>query len=83
MDKEFLAFASMASILSGGGNRGAIHPVDDATDISKGARYIPGEVTDARRAGQRVIFHEDLHQWQMPDGKMIPEGGSQYARKAQ
>ena len=80
MTKEIITFAAMASLISGGGNEGAVFPIDDATDFANGARYSPGEVTDARRRGERVIFDADAHQWRMPDGELIPKGGSQYAR---
>lgn len=59
-------------VFGGGGNAGALFPVDDAADFAKGARYIPGEVTDARRLGQRVVFDPDEHRWTLPDGTMVP-----------
>ena len=68
---DMKAFAAMASILSGGGNEGAMFPVDDAVDFQNGARYIPGEVTVARRNGERVSFDAEAHKWTMPDGSVI------------
>lgn len=51
-------------------------PEDDTIDFMNGAKYIPTEVTDARRKGQQVIFHQKLGMqnwyWEMPDGKNIP-----------
>lgn len=73
---DFAAFASMAALMSGGKNEGAAFPIDDASDIGNGARYIPGEATLARRRGERVVFFPERHQWRMPDGSMVPaEGG--------
>lgn len=37
-----------------------------------GARYIPGDVTVARRLGQRVVFHPERHEWTFPDGRVAP-----------
>lgn len=54
------------------GDTGASFPRSDAEDMSKGARFIPGEVTDARRAGQKVEFVTECGPncwyWKMPDG---------------
>lgn len=64
-------FLTAASLLSGGTNAGALVPVDDATDALAGARYIAGEVTMARRRGERVVFHPERHVWTMPDGQEV------------
>lgn len=61
----------------GGGDVGAIFPRTDAEDMSRGARFIPGEVTMARRAGKEVFFNTDClfssccWYWEMPDGSRI------------
>ena len=51
-------------------------PEGDALDFLNGARYIPSEVTDARRNGQKVVFHMVLGEknwyWKMPDGTKVP-----------
>mgnify|MGYP003393584147 CR=1 FL=1 len=65
---DFGQFATIAALLSGGRNVGAMFPIDDATDIRNGARYIPGDVTMARRAGKRVLFDAEKHEWTLPDG---------------
>jgi len=38
------------------GDTNASFPRSDAEDMSRGARFIPGEVTMARRAGKKVNF---------------------------
>ena len=57
------------------GDTGASFPRSDAEDMSRGARFIPGEVTLARRAGQKVQFVCDCGPncwyWLMPDGSRI------------
>ena len=57
------------------GDRGMSFPRSDAEDLSRGARFIPGEVTDARRAGQHVYFETECGPncwyWKMPDGTRI------------
>jgi hypothetical protein len=68
MDSQLFALLSAASLMGGGGNAGALVPIDDVTDLANGARYIPGDVTDARRAGKRVVFHPERQVWTMPDG---------------
>jgi hypothetical protein len=45
--------------------------IDDALDLSKGARYIPAEVTLARRRGDRVIYNEAEKHWLFEDGAQI------------
>ena len=55
------------------GDRGAIFPRSDSEDFSRGARFIPGAVTEARRAGMHVTFDTSCSSnccwfWQLPDG---------------
>lgn len=61
------------------GDSDALFPMSDVSDFNKGARYIPGQVTDARRRGEHVQFNPEKHQWTMPDGTKIPAGRSDYA----
>lgn len=67
----FTQFLMAAALASGGRNEGAAVPIDDATDALHGARYIPGEVTLARRRGERVVFSPETHTWRMPDGREV------------
>jgi len=57
------------------GDRNAPFPRSDAEDLSRGARFIPSEVTLARRAGKRVLFvcrcSPCCWYWEMPDGIRI------------
>lgn len=57
------------------GDSGASFPQSDADDLGRGARFIPGEVTMARRGGQRVNFITECSlncwYWVFPDGKRI------------
>ena len=55
------------------GDAGQAFPRSDAEDLSRGLRFIPGEVTMARRRGEKVFFvHEGDHQccwhWLFEDG---------------
>jgi hypothetical protein len=66
--------AVSSALSEGGGDTGNLFPKSDADDLRKGAQFIPGEVTDARRAGQKVRFDQssscpDSWYWEMPDGK--------------
>lgn len=71
---EIAAFGFLTNALfDGGGDRGATFPRSDAEDFSRGLRFIPGEVTIARRAGEQVVFmqpcnHPCCWYWQFPDG---------------
>ncbi|MBI3572472.1 hypothetical protein HY091_03005 [Candidatus Kaiserbacteria bacterium] len=73
---ELAAFGFLANALDnragGDGDMGALFPRSDAEDMSKGARFIPGEVTLARRAGKKITFVTECGPncwyWQMPDG---------------
>ena len=57
------------------GDKGALVPRSDAEDLSKGVRFVPGEVTLARRAGEKVEFINECGPncwyWKMPDGSRI------------
>lgn len=71
------AFGMLANALGGGGDKGASFPRSDAEDFSRGVKFVPGEVTVARRAGETVEFHTPCQSstccwyWQMPDGTRI------------
>lgn len=73
---ELAAFGFLANALDrrkgGDGDTGASFPRSDAEDMSKGARFIPGSVTMARRDGQKVQFVTECGPncwyWQLPDG---------------
>jgi len=63
----------LANAISGGEDYGQSFPRSDAKDLSCGLRFIPGEVTYARREGKKVIFvHECKNPccwyWQFPNG---------------
>ncbi len=57
--------------------RGNMFPQSDAEDMCKGARSIPGLVTDARRRGETVQFNTDCENspccwyWKFQDGTRI------------
>lgn len=57
------------------GDTNASFPRSDAEDLSRGARFIPGEVTLARREGEKVNFVQECGPccwyWEMPDGSRI------------
>lgn len=58
------------------GNEGAAFPIDDAADFTKGVRFVPGEVTVARRRGERVVLYQNCTNpccwyWQMSNGSRI------------
>jgi hypothetical protein len=60
----------------GDGDTGSMFPRSDATDMNNGARFIPGEVTLARRAGKKVEFNQSCRNqccwfWTLPDGQRI------------
>lgn len=60
---DMKAFAAMAALMSGGKDEGSMMPISDATDFQNGARYIPSDVTIARREGKRVNFDAENHEW--------------------
>lgn len=57
------------------GDIGSSFPFSDAEDFSKGARFVPGEVTTARRGGQKVRFVTECSPncwyWEFPDAVRI------------
>ena len=77
---EMACFGFLANALSDGtrgdGNTGSVFPRSDAEDFSRGARFVPGEVTLARRKGEKVNFNTDCQctccwYWEMSDGTRI------------
>ena len=70
---ELTAFGFLINALGGGGDRGQSFPQSDAEDLSRGLRFIPNEVTLARRRGERVDFVQSCQNrccwyWQFQDG---------------
>jgi hypothetical protein len=70
----FLINALDGGIENDNGDKGQAYPRSDAEDFSRGLRFVPGEVTEARRRGERIPF-VDQHcgnpccwYWQFPDG---------------
>ena len=55
-DDPIASLMFMASALEGGRDMGQSVPFSDAEDFGRGARFIPSEVTLARRQGLRVAF---------------------------
>ncbi len=58
------------------GDMGASFPRSDSEDMSRGARFIPGEVTLSRRRGERVLFVQDCScpccwYWEFSDGSRL------------
>lgn len=73
---EMAGFGALISAMSGGGDRGNAFPQSDADDFASGARFIPGEVTLARRRGEKVQFEQNCGNpncwnWRMPNGQQI------------
>lgn len=69
---EAAMFGFFANALGGGGDKGQSFPRSDAEDLSRGLRFIPGEVTVARRNGDLVLFeqpctHPCCWYWQFAD----------------
>lgn len=69
-------FGALISAMGGGGDSGNAFPQSDADELASGARFIPGEVTLARRAGKTVNFHQSCGNaccwyWEMPNGDKI------------
>ena len=66
---------AMESRSGGDGDTGCSFPRSDAEDLSRGARFIPGDVTLARRAGKKVNFLTECGPncwyWEFPDGARI------------
>ena len=68
-----LGFLTNALDGNAGKDIGQAFPYSDAEDLSRGLRFITGEVTLVRREGQRVSFeqpcgHRCCWYWQFPDG---------------
>ena len=70
-DDLFCAFGLLINAMGGGGDVGQVFPESDANDLRYGARYIPGEVTIARRSGEQVTFDARSHKWTFRDGRVI------------
>lgn len=55
-----------------GPDKNAFFPGSDSEDMARGARFIPNEVTLARRQGMRVVFVQECGPccwyWQLPEG---------------
>lgn len=73
--QELADFGRLINEMGGGGDRGQMFPRTDAEDLGKGVRFIPGEVTLARRAGQQVRLVMNCGPccwyWEMPDDSRI------------
>jgi hypothetical protein len=70
---ERVAFGFLVNALGGKRDRGALFPYSDAEDMSRGLRFIPDDVTVARRLGETVTFEQPCHNpccwyWQFPGG---------------
>jgi len=73
-DPFLVMFGQLAAGFDGHQDRGATFPQSDADDLAKGARFIPGEVTMARREGRAVRFVQECSNrccwyWALPNGK--------------
>ena len=68
-------FGQQVNAMEGGGDIGRGFPKSDADDFGHGARWIPGEVTLARRRGERVEFVRNCGRccwyWKFQDGTRI------------
>ena len=75
---NFAEMLMTIALMDGGKNKGASVPIDDAVDAQKGATHIPGEVTDARRRDERVVFNTIGDKsdwfWTLPDGTRLNHG---------
>lgn len=75
-DNPLAGFGALISAMGGGGDAGNMFPQSDADDLASGARFIPGEVTMARRRGEKVTFVQNCNNstcwyWEMPDGTRV------------
>lgn len=77
---DLAAFGFLVNAVSrrrggGDGDRDSVFPRSDAEDLSRGARFIPGDVTLARRDGRKVNFVTNCGRccwyWEMPDRSRI------------
>ena len=79
---DLSVFGFLAAAMGGGGDKGQSFPQSDADDLGRGARYIPGEVTVARREGQTVVFEQpddsrpETWLWRFDDGKVVQHTAS-------
>ncbi len=70
---ELAILGFLANAMGGGGDKGQSFPQSDAEDLSRGLRFIPGEVTLARRRGERIEFIQKCRNqccwyWKFQDG---------------
>lgn len=56
---DLAALGFLGNALGGGGDVGQLFPQSDAEDRSRGLRFIPGEVTLARREGESSVYQID------------------------
>lgn len=79
-DRLLAAFGEMINAFGGGGDTGNLFPKSDVEDLANGAKWIPGEVTLARRAGQKVTFNQEGSKenwyWELENGKQIKHGNN-------
>jgi hypothetical protein len=73
---DVTAMMFLANAINGSGDKGQTVPYSDVEDLSRGLKFIPGEVTMARREGQRIPFvqpcsHQCCWYWQFPDQSKI------------
>jgi hypothetical protein len=72
---ETSAFLFLVNALGGGGDAHQAVPQSDAEDFSRGVRFVPGEVTLARRRGEIVSFVDHCGAccwyWEFEDGTRI------------
>ena len=66
----------LVNAMSGGGDRNQAFSQSDAEDMSRGVRFIPGEVTLARRHGEHVEFVQKCPSpccwyWRFQDGTRV------------
>ncbi|MHC4183584.1 MAG: hypothetical protein ACYSR0_09570 [Planctomycetota bacterium] len=73
MDEEQMLWGlgQIINAMGGGGDRNQAFPQSDVDDLQNGARYIPGQVTLARRRGEKVAFNPAKCEWTLPDGIVI------------
>jgi hypothetical protein len=69
-------FGALVAAMGGGGDTGSAFPQSDADDFAYGARFVPGEVTEARRKGEKVEFIHTCTNaccwyWKFSDGTQI------------
>jgi len=70
---DLTALGVWVNAMDGGGDKGCSFPRSDAEDLSRGLQFIPGEVTMARRRGERVEFYQSCSNkccwyWQFANG---------------